>query len=235
MALCSVLAVGRYKVKAKAKSHTSSIIAILSVIVLIGLGIQLVKHVLNNRSSVAVRNTNSVEYTKAGKFTPSGNYQVIIRNDIFSPLGEQKTVMVDSPPKQIIQVEKPPPEPLNELAFTGIVYLGSEYIALVEDSSKDKAYFLRKGDKLKDYFVDTITDENVVLINGSSKFTAHVGSVVYYDSNGWLSTSEPRSNQTAAEFTESKAEERVSLNKSSDDLSIVERMKARRKKELGQE
>jgi hypothetical protein len=143
--------------------------------------------------------------------------------------------MVASPPKQVIQIEKPqaPPEPLYKLAFTGIVNLGSEYIALVEDSSKNDAYFLRKGDKLKDYVVESITDGSVILSNGNSKITSLVGSVAYYNSKGWLSTYEPRNNQVVAlSSSESKAEEPVSVNKNSTGLSLIEQMKARRKKEL---
>jgi hypothetical protein len=228
----------------KPKSRTPSIIVILLIIVSITPGIGLVKYILNNYSSGVTLNNNSVGYTKTVKSTPSSylqptksllDYQVIIGSDLFRPLGEQKTVMVASPPKQVIQIEKPqaPPEPLYKLAFTGIVNLGSEYIALVEDSSKNDAYFLRKGDKLKDYVVESITDGSVILSNGNSKITSLVGSVAYYNSKGWLSTYEPRNNQVVAlSSSESKAEEPVSVNKNSTGLSLIEQMKARRKKEL---
>jgi hypothetical protein len=228
----------------KPKSRTPSIIVILLIIVSIVPGIKLGKYILNNNSSDVTINNNSVGNTKTAKSTPSSylqptksllDYQVIIGNDLFSPLGGQKTIVVASPPKQAIQIEKPqaPPEPLYKLAFTGIVNLGSEYTALVEDSSKNDAYFLRKGDKLKDYVVESITDGSVILSNGNSRFTYPVGSVAYYNSKGWLSTSEPRNNQVVAlSSSESKAEEPVSVNRDSAELSIIEKMKARRKKEL---
>jgi len=143
--------------------------------------------------------------------------------------------MVASPSKQTIQPEKKPipPEPLNKLAFTGIVYLESEYIALVEDSSKKDAYFLKKGDKLRDYTVENITDGSVILSNGDSKLTYPVGSAAYYNSKGWVSApTGPINNQVAVSSPDSKAEESVSANKDSAELSLIEKMKARRKKEL---
>jgi len=231
----------------KAKKYTPSIAVILIIIALIFPGIKLVKYILNSQSSVVAQNDKSAGYTKTAK--PASNhhwslsdYQVIVRNDLFKPLGILQTVPVvaTSLPKQIVQTEKqqPPPEPIYKLVFTGVVQLGSEYSALIEDSSKNKAYYLKKGERLKDYTIEAITDDNLILSNGNSKITIRMGSAAYYNSSGQITTSVSQNNQIVAKPPEKKAEETVSLNNSSasgsGNLSLIEQMKARRQKELEQ-
>lgn len=226
-----------------AKSRISRIIVILAIIALIGPGVRIIKHSLSDRPSIEAQDARSAG--KAVKLVSFSNpkrelsdYQMVAKNDLFKPLGWQKAVIVTttSPPQQIVQEgrQQPPPEPLSRLSFTGIVQLGSEYVALVEDSSKGKAYFLRKGDRLKNFVVEAITEESLVLSNESSKLTPHIGSTVYYNSEGLITTSEPYSSLTMARTSESGVEERVSLNESSDNMSVIERMRARRRRELGQ-
>ena len=231
----------------KSKIRIPRIAIILFIVALIGPGVLLGKYVLNKQPLFLAKNTESLKYMKTVKFSnplplrPLPDYQVIVRNNLFRYLG-QREIVIPTPLPQTIKVEKqqaPPPDPLYKLAFTGIVQLGSEYTALVEDTSRNKAYYLKKNDKLKDYVVEAINEGSVVLSNGNSKFTATVGSVAYYNSNGQISTSEPRNNQiinqTTVRSSESNSGEQASVNKNSANLSLVEQMKARRKKELEQQ
>jgi hypothetical protein len=239
--------IGRYN-KMKSKIRIPRIAIILFIVALIGPGVQLGKYVLNNQPSIVSQSVDadSTKHLKTVKSVSSNDlnrslpdYQIIVKNDLFDPLGGQRalTVATASSSQQMVQVEKKqaPPDPIYKLTFTGVVQLESEYSAIVEDFSKNKAYYLKKGDKLKDYIVELITEDNIVLSNGNSKFTTQIGSVFYYNTSGQISTSEPLNNQTIAKVSDSKTEETALSNSNSSNLSLIEQMKARRKKELGQQ
>ena len=225
----------------KSKIRIPRIAIILFIVALIGPGVLLGKYVLNKQPSIATQDTgstSSMKTTKSISFNDPNrslpDYQIIVKNDLFDPLGGQRALTVATVPQQMAQVEKKqaPPDPLYKLTFTGAVQLESEYSAIVEDTSKNKAYYLKKGDKLKDYAVEAITEDSIVLSNGNSKFTTRIGSVFYYNTSGQISTSEPLNNQIVAKASDNKTEETASLNSSSANLSLIEQMKARRKKEL---
>jgi hypothetical protein len=149
----------------------------------------------------------------------------------------------EEPPqiKPVIQVEakkeppKIPPEPINDLVLTGIVYINNVPLALIEDSSKGKSYFLKKGDKLKDYTVDNVKEGEISLVNENSRITLTLGSKTYYNTNGKLLASAPTNIQTSERVMEKPSEKSVSSKEETPNLSLIEQMKARRKKELGQE
>jgi hypothetical protein len=231
----------------KSKIRIPRIAIILFIVALIGPGVQLGKYVLNSQPSIVAQSigTDSTIHLKTVKSVSSNDlnrslldYQIIVRNDLFDPLGGQRalTLATVSSPQQMTQAEKKqaPPEPLYKLTFTGVVQLESADSAIVEDFSKNKAYYLKKGDKLKDYTVDAITEDSITLSNGNSKFTTRIGSAFYYNSGGQISTSEPSNNQIVAKASDSKTEETTSINSGSANLSLIEQMKARRKKELEQ-
>jgi hypothetical protein len=243
MSLCLVFEIGRYKMKSKIRIPRIAII--LFIVALIGPGVQLGKYVLNNQPSIVAQSVDvdskihlktvkSVSFNDPQRSLP--DYQIIVKNDLFDPLGGQRALTLATAPQQIAQVEKKqaPPDPLYKLTFTGVVKLESEDSAIVEDLSKDKAYYLKKGDKLKDYTVETITEDSIVLNNGNSKFTTRIGSAFYYNTSGQISTSEPLNNQVVVKASESKTEETASINSGSANQSLIEQMKARRKKELEQ-
>jgi len=225
----------------KGKKRIPSIAIILFIVALIGPGVLLGKYALNSQPSIVTQNTESTSSMKTAKLVSFNDphrslsdYQIIVQKDLFDPLGGQRALTVATIPQQTSQVEKKqaPLDPLYKLTFTGVVQLESEDSAIVEDFSKNKAYYLKKGDKLKDYTVESITEENIVLNNGNSKFTTPIGSAFYYNTSGQISTSEPLNNQIVAKTSDSKTEETASINSSSANLSLIEQMKARRKKEL---
>ena len=112
--------------------------------------------------------------------------------------------------------------------------MGSEPMALIEDTSKGEAYFLKKGDKLKDYVVEAVTEESIVLANEESKLNPTLGSKAYFSTSGRIFMSEFTDRQ-AVESPAKSASETASLDEGSADLSLIERMKARRRKEMGSE
>ncbi|MGB9596851.1 MAG: hypothetical protein ACPL7B_11270, partial [Candidatus Poribacteria bacterium] len=151
---------------------------------------------------------------------------------------------------------KPPPDPIYELTLTGIVLMNNELMALIEDSSRNRSYYLKKGDKLKDYTVYEIKDNEIILVSGDSRITQKLGTKTYYDQNGKLLATKPsyssnslvvareptdRSNQPVATNNANgvSAIQSSSSSESSGNiggnLSLIEQMKARRKRELGQE
>ncbi|MEK7398687.1 MAG: hypothetical protein AAB116_17275 [Candidatus Poribacteria bacterium] len=188
-------------------------------------------------------------YPSFNPITNLSDCQIIVRRNLFEPLGGRiaeptlaKTINQVIVAKQ--EPPKPPPDPIYDLILTGIVYNGNELLALIEDSSKGRSFYLRKGDKLKDYYVEKITDREVVLMNGDSKITQALGSKTYYNINGKLLASRPANAPIAMNETSNRSEPSVaksepgssaSSNNGNANLSLIEQMKARRKKELEQE
>lgn len=188
--------------------------------------------------------------------------QVIVRRNLFEPLGgrhieislAKQITQPTTPTKQ--ELPKPPPDPIHELTLTGIVLMNNEFLALIEDSSRNRSYYLKKGDKLKDYTVDEIKDNEIILVNADSKIIQKLGSKTYYNQNGKLLATRPSYAPSSTTFARESIDrstlpvamsntENASTNKSSvgsessgnigGNLSLIEQMKARRKRELGQE
>lgn len=250
-------------------------VLILAIIVFfIGLGWKYHKTITNyfgkKQSSGIVAQTIDVNskvlsantYSKKIVIRSLSDCQVIIRRNMFEPLGGRR--IEGSLTKQITQPNvpmkqeppKPPPDPIYELTLTGIVLINNELMALIEDSSRNRSYYLKKGDKLKDYTVDEIKDTEMILTNGDSRITQKLGSKTYYNQNGKLLATRPsyssssliaarestdRSNQpVAANNTDNVSASQSSSSSESSgsiggNLSLIEQMKARRKRELGQE
>lgn len=165
------------------------------------------------------------------------DYQVIIKNDLLKPLGWQETVYTPPPPEPVVQrgIKQERRAPTNDLVLTGIVRLGAAPTALVEDASKGEAYFLREGDKLKDYIVEAIGEESITLANESSRIVVALGSKTNYGSNGRVLISEMTDGQTTGDSVESTDEKTASSDEGTANMSLIEQMKARRREELGQE
>ena len=236
-------------------SRTLVVIAI--VIASIGLGPRTAKYILQHsaRTQQLKATTLSAEAMKPRTAQSSNgaqlaeslsDYQVVIENDLLKPLGWQKTVETLPLPEPVVQRQRQqePPEPLNHLMLTGITYLAEEPMALIEDVSRGEAYFLKEGDKLKDYVVAAIGEENITLVNGNSRMTASLGRRTYYNADGELLATGPADEQVSgrrvrgSRMTESMmndlSEESDSSKDDTADMSIIERMKARRRKELEQ-
>jgi len=260
------------------KSKIPGILVILILILLISIGWKYRKELANffgeKQSSVAntTNRFSDADFKSSSKHTYSNgsnpikslsDCQIIVRRNMFEPLGGRRIEVLPISPttKAVVPVRqeppRSPPDPVNELILTGIVYMSNELLALIEDSSKGKSYYLRKGDKLKDYTIEKILNNEIVLVNGDSEITQTLGSKTYYNSSGKLLTSRPayasspspvrressdRSDSSVAVSNANTADTSVSQPSGSSDssssnanLSLIEQMKARRKKELGQE
>lgn len=224
-----------------------TVLVIAIAIACIGLATKGVKYVLSysteKQESVAV---NKVQSAKPGIASlPNiaqlgrsiSDYQMIVEDNLFRRLGWQKTVEIASLPEPVVQIERPfeRPKPPNYLTLTGITYLAQEPMALIEDVSRGEAYFVKAGDRLKDYVVETITEENIILVNGNSRITVALGARTSYNSDGELLATAMAEDQIAGSIMEGSSEKPAPLEEDTAGLSLIERMRARRRKELGQE
>ncbi len=231
----------------KSKTKIPRIAVIAIIIIFIGLGAKGIKYILNHspeeRQTRASQETAHIEEAESNTLLSFGwtrpaaslsDYQVVVEHDLLKPLGWQKTVATPPPPKPVVQreVRQERPAPTNDLVLTGIVNLGGEPIALMEDTSSGKAYFLKEGDKLKDYLVEAISEKNIVLANGSSRLTPSLGSKAQYDSNGRISISQLTDERAIGGSMKSTDEKVASSDGEPANLSLIERMKARRRREL---
>jgi len=152
-------------------------------------------------------------------------YQVIADNNLFRPLGWKNPP--PSPQKTenpVVEVHRKRPAPTYNLSLTGIAQNGSSWLAIVEDETKKEAYFLNRGEKLKDSFVEEIFEEHIILVVGDTKTQISLGESIKYDENGQILL-----NTIANRIVAPKIE------KSENTQSLIEQMRARRRKELGQE
>ncbi len=257
----------------RSRKRVPGILILLIIVFFIGLGWKYQKTIANifnkKQSSEIIAQTarenfkisSSNTYSKRTAIKSLSDCQVIIRRNMFEPLGGRKvevslTKQTTQPtilPKQ--ESPKPPPDPIYELTLTGIVLMNNELLALIEDSSRNRSYYLKKGDKLKDYIVDEIKDTEIILVSGDSKITQKLGSKTYYNQNGKLLATRPsytsssvfvareptdRPNQPVAVSNTDVSSSQPSDSSASSgniggNLSLIEQMKARRKRELGQE
>lgn len=220
------------------------LIIILLIIALTGSGIHLTRHVLVKQPS-----SSSIEIAKSALSNKDNwakgqyvnvvkrslyDYNIITRKDIFKPLG----AIVATPIRQANEQPMPkeeqrqaPPEPMYKLALTGVVNIDGKNIALVEDSNRNQAYYLTEGEKLKDYFVQSISDDKMILRKAQDTYTFEVGSSIYYNKDGLITSRTVQSHELFSERQGSEGKEQVSLENKT---SIIERMRARRRSELGQ-
>lgn len=230
--------------RTKRKARIPGIVIIAMAIILVGLGVKAGKYVSGNfageHESETSYSTSRIGGAQGGTYSSFrsiqanrtlSDYQMVIEKNLMERLGWQKTVEISrSRYEPVIQPQQRPeqPEPVNDLVLTGIVRLDGDNVAIVEDVSSGEAYFLKKGDKLRDYFVEAVTEKNMVLVNGDSRLTPALGSKTQYDSSGHILTTEAPSAQ--------KAETAVKdTGKSDATMSLIERMKAQRRRELGTE
>jgi hypothetical protein len=232
----------------KKKIKIPGIVILLIFVLIVGIGLKVlgftISYLKEKQPSIATKQIKTARTVKSLIYSPTevirpveklSDCQVIFQNNLFEPLGgrrlePQKVEIVATNPQ--VEPPKPPAEKLNEITLTGIVYIDNEYQALIEDSGRGKSLYLKKGDKIKDYFVESITKDTMVLTNEETRLTKALGSKTYYNNNGKLlaSGSQPSTEFASKPTIQSDASEKEDAN-----LSLIERMKARRRKELGQE
>ena len=108
-------------------------------------------------------------------------------------------------------------------------------MALIEDVSRGEAYFVKEGETLKNHVVENITEENIVLVNGNSRITVALGTRTNYNSDGELVATAMAEDQMTGSIEEESNEEPTPPEEDTASLSIIERIRARRRRELGQE
>jgi len=250
----------------KTKYSIPSFVVIIIIIALVGLGIRftqpgmrgfkyLVNKITKTEGQVNTKLPNRQDllsgiYRKQPG--PYSDYQIIVRDNLFSSLGgimEQpvsKPVIIETTTQYKPQVARSAPP--GELILTGIVNLGDSPTALIEDTSTKKPYFLEAGDKFQNFFVESINDESITLLNDGNKHVYKLGSKFYYGNNEVTQVSNlvppqrSASGRTLSKNEQPKESASIDSNKSlaspeqnSSNLSLIEQMKARRRKELGQE
>jgi len=162
-------------------------------------------------------------------------YQLISENNLFRPLGWKKEALKTAPPKTenpVVEIRRERPAPTYNLSLTGIAQNGSSWIAIVEDGTKKEAYFLNRGGKLKNALVSEILEEHIILAIGEEKVQFPLGASIQYDANEHIIPNTITNQSVLPSIP--KSEFRNS-NSGEDTQSLIERMRARRRKELGQE
>lgn len=163
------------------------------------------------------------------------DYQVIVDNNLFRPLGWEKSavkeVVKKTTPKTetIVKTPQERPAPTYNLTLTGIAQNGSEWTAIFEDITRKEGYFLHSGEKLKDSLVSEIFPEHIILAQGDIKAKLPLGANIQYNTNGQILLDSVKNSQYSTEKEQKVGEDEDKLQ------SLIERMKARRRKELEKE
>ena len=115
--------------------------------------------------------------------------------------------------------------------LTGIARSGSDWVAVVEDRKRVEGTFLRRGETLKDVRVQDIMPEHITLTRDGITLQLALGESIEYGVDGRLRFG------TAGVAKISKLANGASADADSDDdsrQSLIERMRARRQRELNQ-
>jgi hypothetical protein len=167
------------------------------------------------------------------------DYAVIGKNNIFRPLGWTREIQSLEEPTPTVTpepiVQTPPPPPTYTLVLTGIAKSGSDWIAIVEDWKQKEGVFLRRGETLKDGRIQDIRSEHITLARDEMTLQLDLGESIEYGVDGRLRF------DTAGTAKISKlpneTETLSGTGTDSDDggeQSLIERMRARRQRELNQ-
>ena len=171
-------------------------------------------------------------------FTPElKNYEIIAENNLFRPLGWKREVQSPDVPTAIPEpvAKTPPLPPTYTLVLTGIAKNGADWIAVVEDRKQDEGAFLRRGEMLKDVHVQDIMSEHITLTRDEMTVKLVLGESIEYGIDGRLRFD----TAGAARISKLPNETRVLSETQTDgddngEQSLIERMRARRRKELDQ-
>ena len=167
------------------------------------------------------------------------DYEIITENNLFRPLGWKREVRSLEEPTATVPlepiVEIPPPPPTYTLVLTGIAKNGLDWVAVVEDRKRAEGSFLRRGEMLKDVRVQDIMSEHITLTRDEMTVQLALGESIEYGIDGRLRFD----TAGTAKMPKFPNETGVLLETQSDSgddgkQSLIERMRARRKKELDQ-
>ena len=170
----------------------------------------------------------------------SPDYQIIAENNLFRPLGWTREVpppiepVAPVVPEPIIETPPGPP-PTYTLVLTGIVQNGSDWMAVIEDRQHNEGLFLRRGEMLKDVVVRDIVAEHIQLVRGALTAQLALGESIEYgtDERVLFNTAGTAKTSSPTDATNKPAETQVAGD-GGDGQSLIERMRARRRRELNQ-
>ena len=165
------------------------------------------------------------------------DYAVIGENNLFRPLGWKRENPLPVPPtvapEPIVQI--PPSPSTYTLVLTGIAKSGSDWIAVIEDRKQDEGAFLRRGEALKDVRIQDIMSEHITLVRDGMTLQLALGETIEYGADGRLrfDTAGTAKISKPPDETEALSETEVDSNDDGEQ-SLIERLRARRRKELDQ-
>ena len=167
------------------------------------------------------------------------DYEVITEYDLFRPLGWKREILSPEEPTPTIAsepiVEIPPPPPTYTLVLTGIAKNGSDWIAVVEDRKQDEGAFLRRGETLKDVHVQEIMSEHITLTRDEMTVQLALGESIEYGIDGRLRFDTAGAAKMSELPNQGERLSETQANSEDDgEQSLIERMRARRRKELNQ-
>lgn len=161
------------------------------------------------------------------------DYEVIAENNLFRPLGWKREVQSSEKSTPTVApepiLETPPPPPTYTLVLTGIARSGSDWIAVVEDRNRNEGAFFRRGEALKDVRVQNIMSEYITLTRGEMTLQLALGESVEYGVDGRLRFDTARTAKVSKRSTETEVD-----SNNDGGQSLIERMRARRQRELDQ-
>lgn len=167
------------------------------------------------------------------------DFEVIAENNLFRPLGWKREVrsqeeLTPTVVPELI-VETPPPPPTYTLVLTGIAKNGSDWIAVIEDRKRAEGAFLRRGETLKDVRVQDIMSEHITLVRDDTILQLALGESIEYGVDGRLRFDTAGTAKISKLPNETNAPAETEVDSGDDgEQSLVERMRARRKRELDQ-
>lgn len=166
------------------------------------------------------------------------DYEVIGENNIFRPLGWQREgesleeLVPTTVSEPIVRVPSPPPT--YTLVLTGIAKSGSDWIAVVEDWEREEGVFLRRGELLKDVRVQDILSEHIILVRDEVTLQLALGESIEYGIDGRLRFNTASTAKISRLSNEAGAPSGIQADSGDSGQSLIERMRARRRKELSQ-
>ena len=167
------------------------------------------------------------------------DYAVIAENNIFRPLGWKKEIQSPEAPTPTVTsepiVEIPPPPPTYTLVLTGIAKHGTDWIAVVEDRKQEEGAFLRRGETLKDVRVQAIMSEGITLTRDEMTVQLALGESIEYGIDGRVRFDTAGTAKMSAVPNQAGTLSETQTDSADDSKqSLIEQMRARRRKELNQ-
>ena len=167
------------------------------------------------------------------------DYEIIAENNLFRPLGWKREVQLPEKstptvtPEPIVEI--PPPPPTYTLVLTGIAKNGSDWIAVVEDQKRAEGAFLRRGETLKDVRVQEIMSEHITLTRDGMTLQLALGESIEYGVDGRLRFDTAGTANISKLPDETNAPAETEADSGDDgEQSLIERLRARRQRELNQ-